>query len=494
MKLKSKSIDWKAGFPVVMLSKKIATIIGVQTREMVLIKTVSKHPRNATAIIDILGRAGNKNEIIVSSEVKQRLCLRKGQVVDVNIAPVPQSVNLIKKKLNNKRLSKEEIGLIVKDVVTDKLSEAEIALFVAAMYERGMDMKETVYLIDAILKSGNRLYLKKDLVVDKHCVGGVAGNRTTPLVVSICAAAGLTFPKTSSRAITSADGTADVMEAVARVDFTIQELRQILKKVNAFIVWGGAIGVVPADSKIIKVEKSLNVDPKAQLLASILAKKFAVGSKYILIDIPYGKTAKILTKRRAESLERKFKTLGKYFHKEIRVVLTDGRQPIGNGVGPCLELMDILKILDPAERGPEDLEKKACFLAGEILEMVGKAKRGHGSEMAERILYSGKALEKFKEIVAAQQGSLKRIRYAKFKKDIHAPRSGKITEINNKKINQLGRVAGSPVDKPAGLYLYFHVGDRVKKGEKLITLYAETKDRLRDAIKFYKRSQPIKFK
>ncbi len=494
MRLKSKFIDWKAGVPVAMLSKKTATFLGVQTREMILIKTLGNHSKETTAIVDILGHKTHDDELIVSSEIKLKLGLRKGQTVDVNIAPVPESVSLIKRKLNNKHLTKKEIELIINDVVKGRLSEAEVALFVAAMYEHGMDMKETVSLIDAILKSGNRLYLKKKLVVDKHCVGGVAGNRTTPLVVSICAATGLTYPKTSSRAITSADGTADVIEAVARVDFSIEELRRLIKKVNAFMVWGGAIGVVPADSKIIKVEKSLDIDPKSQLLASILAKKFAVGSKYILIDIPYGRTAKIPTKKKAEELKRRFTALGKYFKRDVRVVLTDGSQPIGNGIGPCLELMDIIKILDPTKRGPEDLEKKACFLAGQIFEMVGKAKRGHGTEMAEEVLRSGKALNKFKQIIAAQSGNLNRIRYGRFKKDILSKRSGTISEIDNKKINQLGRVAGSPVDKPAGIYLYHHVGAKVKKGEKLITIYSETEDRLKESIKFYERTKPITFR
>lgn len=493
MKLKSKFMKWSAGLPVAMLNDAVATRLGVQTREMIIIKTLSTRPKEVTAIVDIMGDRLKGNQIVVTSEIKEKLKLRKGQVVDVNIAPVPESVGLIKKKLNNRKLSKIEIAQIVNDVVKDKLSEPEIALFVAAMYERGMDTKETIYLIDAILKSGNRLSLKKNLVVDKHSIGGVAGNRTTPTVVSICAAAGLTFPKTSSRAITSAAGTADVMEAIARVDFSIKGLRQILKKANAFIVWGGAIGVVPADSKIIKIEKSLDIDPKSQLLASILSKKFAVGSKYILIDIPYGKSAKIPTRKKAEALKRRFAVLGKHFHKKMEIVLTDGSQPIGNGIGPCMELRDVLKILDPAQKGPLDLEKKSVFLAGKLLELAGKAKRGHGADMAEKILYSGAAFKKFKQIVAAQQGDLNRIKYAKFKRDLHAKRAGKISFIDNKKINMLGRVAGSPVDKPAGLYLHFHVGDKIKKGETLITVYSETKERLNDAIKFYRREKPIKF-
>lgn len=494
MILKTKIHRWSAGLPVAMLNKKTADKLGLQPKQTILIKTISRHPKEMTAVLDIIEEELRKDEILLSDEVVSKLLVKKNEKIDVNIAPVPKSVELIKKKLNNNELSKTEIEQIISDIVNDRLSEAEIALFVAAMYRVGTSTKETVYMINAMVKTGNRLSLKNKLIVDKHSIGGVAGNRTTPIVVPICAAAGLTFPKTSSRAITSAAGTADVMETIARVDFSIKELKQIIKKTNAFIIFGGGIGLVPADSKIIRVEKELSIDPKSQLLASILSKKFAVGSKYILIDIPYGKSVKVPTKRKADVLKRKFDSLGKYFKKTLKSVITDGSQPIGNGIGPALELMDILKVLDPKVKGPKDLEKKALFLAGNILEMTGKAKKGQGIPMAEQILYSGQAFKKFKDIVKAQSGDLRRIKYAKLKRHIVSEKNGKITEIDNRGINNLARVAGSPIDKSAGIYLYFHVGDIVKKGDKLITIYSETKTRLDEAFDFYHENMPIKIR
>ncbi|MCX6749463.1 MAG: thymidine phosphorylase [Candidatus Pacearchaeota archaeon] len=491
MLLKVKIKEWSAGIPVVMLSKGAAMNLGLQAQEMIIIETISKNPLETTAVLDIVDGELKNDEIIPSSEVLAKLHLKKNQKVDVNIAPVPKSVELIKKKLGNKRLSKSEIDQIIIDIVKDRLSEPEIALFVAAMYKVGTNSRETVDMINAIIKTGNRLSLKDKFIVDKHSVGGVAGNRTTPIVVSICAAAGLTFPKTSSRAITSAAGTADVMETIMQIDFTIKELKKILKKTKAFIVWGGGMGIAPADSKIIKVEKALNIDPKSQLLASIMSKKFAVGSKYILIDIPYGETAKIQTKRKAEILKGKFDALGEHFHRTLKSVITDGSQPIGNGVGPALELMDILKVLNQRKSSPKDLEKKSLFLAGNLLEMTGKAKKGEGIQMAEKILYSGKAFKKFKQIVKAQHGNLNKIKYAKLKRDIFADRGGKIKVIDNKKINNLARVAGSPVDKSAGVYLYYHVDDVVKKGDKILTIYSETKPRMKEAVKFFRENAPI---
>lgn len=475
-----------------MLNVKTANKIGVHTSDRISIKKLTMKDGEFSTIVDTVERIVKENEIGISSEIFSRLKLRSGEKVDVNLATSPNSLKFIRKKTDNKKLSKAEINEIMKDVVNNSLSEPEIALFVSAMYEHGMDFKETIYLIDAILKTGNRLPLKGKYIVDKHSIGGIPGNRTTPIVVSICATAGLTFPKTSSKAITSAAGTADVIESIADVEFDIKKLQKIIKKTNACMVWGGALGLVPADSKIIKVEKMLKVDPRAQLLASIMSKKIAVGSKYILIDIPYGKTAKV-SKSEGLILKKQFEKIAKHFKLKIRVVLTKGSEPIGNGVGPLLELVDLMKVLNPSESGPCDLEDKALFLAGQILEMTKKAKPNKGIEMAKEILCSGKAFKKFLEIMKAQNGDLSKIRIAKYKKDVLATSSCKISEIDNKKTNLLARIAGCPVDKASGIYLHNHVGAKLKKGDKILTIFSESKPRLKEALSYYKREKPISF-
>ena len=489
MKLKVKFLTWTAGIPVAMLKEKTAEKAGLRAKDRVNIKLDSK--KEFTVILDTIKKGLiNENEIAVSNETRRILHLRVGQEVDIKIAPMTESLKHIKKKLHGGSLSQKEMNEIIEDVVNNSLSEAEIALFISAMYRYGTSLKETIYLINSILESGSKLNLKREMTVDKHSIGGVAGNRTTPLVISICAATGLIFPKTSSRAITSAAGTADVIETIAQVDFSMKSLKKIIKKTNACMVWGGSLGMVPADSKIIQVEKILKIDPEAQLLASIMSKKLAIGSNYILIDIPYGKSAKV-SRKKAEDLRKKFIQIGKYFKKKIMVVLTDGSQPIGEGIGPVLELIDIIKILDPEQKGPEDLLKKSVFLSGQILEMTKKAKKGHGEKLAREILLSGKAFEKFKQIIKAQKGKLKKLEPSKFRKSLISQKSGKIQEIDNKKINSLARVAGCPGDKSAGIYLYVHKKDKIKKKEKLLTIYAESKSRLNEAIRFYKEIKPI---
>ena len=493
MELKVKLLKWSAGLPVAMLNKKTAKKVGVHVKDKVSIKTISKYPKEISAIIDTVKRLVKENEIAVSSELINILGLRAGQKVDVDLASTHKSLVFIKQKLNKKPLSEKEIDEIIVDITNNSLSEAEIALFVSGMYKQGMTLKETIYLINAILKSGNKFILKNKFVVDKHSIGGIPGNRTTPIIVSICASTGLIMPKSSSRAITSAAGTVDVIETIAPVEFSMRKLKEIVKKTNACLIWGGALGMVPADSKIIKVERMLKIDPDAQLLASIMSKKLAMGAKYILIDIPFGKTAKV-NRSKALKLKKKFEQLGKYFKRKLKVVLTDAKEPIGNGVGPALELTDVIRVLNPKEQGPKDLEKKSLFLAGELLEMTEKAKKGKGIKMAREILSSGKAFEKFKQIIKAQGGNMKEIKLAKFKKDIFSKKSGKIFEIDNKKINSLARVAGCPADKFAGLYIYFNLGDKIKKREKILTIYSESKPRLRRAVKFYNNEEPIKMR
>ena len=491
--MKIRFLSWIAGIPVAMLNRKAASEIGVHPKDRVSIKTLGRDFRSFTTIIDTVKSFVKKDEIVVSSEIKDILKLKSGQKVDVSLAEIPKSLEYIKNKLSSKRFSRDEIFEITKDIVSNSLSESEIALFVSAMYQKGMNFQETIYLIEAILNSGDRLYLNNKVIVDKHCVGGIPGNRTTPVVVSICASAGLTFPKTSSRAITSAAGTADVVETIAKVDFEMKDLKKIIQKTNACMVWGGSLGLVPADEKIIQIEKALKIDPKSQLLASIMSKKLAVGSNHILIDLPYGKTAKLQNRHKALALKKNFERIGKYFKMKLKCVLTDGSQPIGNGIGPVLEMMDIIKILDPEQRGPKDLEEKALFLSGEIFELTGKARKGKGIELAKQILYSGKAFKKFKEIIKAQKGSLKGLKLPKFKKDILANKNGKVKYIDNHRISSLARAAGSPLDKSSGIYLHVHVGYEFEKGEKLITIYSESKSRLNEAIRFYKRERPIIF-
>ena len=492
MKLKVKVLRFMAGRPIAVLNHSTANRINVHIGERI---ELSKYADTIVSIVDVSKDLIGKDEVAVSQEILESLNIKENDEVEVGLANKPQSAFFIKKKMDGGQLTKDEIHTIIKDVVDNALTEAEIAYFVAAVYKNKMVNSETEALISAMVSLGKRLSFE-GVVVDKHSIGGIAANRTTPIVVSICASAGLTMPKTSSRAITSAAGTADVMESIAKVEFNTDELKAIVKKTGACLAWNGILGLSPADDKLIQTERILGLDPEAQLLASVLSKKIAVGSKHVLIDIPFGASAKV-TKEKAIELKKKFEYFGKRFGLNLRCVLTVGDEPIGNGIGPLLEIRDVIKVLKQEKDCPKDLEKKSLFLAAQILELCGNVKKGKGEAVAKELLTSGKAMRKFKEIIDAQSGEIPNIadietKLGKLRKNILAEKNFKLKEVDNKSMNTIASVNGSPMDKGAGIYLYHHVGDKVKKGDKLMTLYSDSKTRLANALDLCNKLQPIK--
>ncbi|MEM4330882.1 MAG: thymidine phosphorylase [Candidatus Pacearchaeota archaeon] len=487
MKLKIKKLFWYAGRPVVVLSPSLAKKLNVSVNERVCI---SFKKRKVYAIVDIFSDIVSDCEIGISREVLNFVPLREKTKVEVYPAESSIVGQLIKKKMEGQKLNENEIRMIVEGISQNSLTETEIAFFISAEKIVGMEKKEIINLVEAMVKTGNRLNLNKKIVADKHCIGGIAGNRTTPIVVSICACAGLTIPKTSSRAITSAAGTADTIETIARVDLKKEEILEVIKKTNACLAWNGSLNLSPSDDKIIHIERILNLDVEPQLIASILSKKIAAGSTHVLIDIPYG-SGKILTLNEAKSLGKKFIEIGKHFNLKIRTVYTDGRIPIGNGIGPLLEIRDVLSVLQGD--GPYDLKEKSIYLAGELMDLCGIKNSYY---LARQILESGKAYEKFKEIINEQnkkkdfEERIRKLKDAKISRDLLAEKSGIIKSIDNKKINLLCRILGAPETKTAGVYLHKKFG-KVEKGEKIITLYSESEMKLKDALRYFEEFEPI---
>jgi AMP phosphorylase len=487
MRLKIKTLKLDAGRPIAFLNESTAKKLHLHIGERV---QISNDGQKIIAIADIVKGFLKKDEVSLSQEIMGYLKVSPGDFVDVDFVLPPKSTQFIMNKLAGKTLSRNEIFMIIEDISSNLLTEAEIAYFVSGNYEHGMSMQETFYLTEAMYKTGVNLHWHTKDIVDKHCIGGIAGNRTTPIVVSICAAAGIVMPKTSSRAITSASGTADVMETITKVDFSSKDLQRIVKQTNACLAWGGSLGLAPSDDKLIRVERLLNLDPESQLIASILSKKLSVGSKYVLIDIPFGKNAKV-NKKEALELKKKFLKVGKHFGLKMEIILTKGDEPIGNGIGPVLEMKDVLRVLRRDAPHPKDLEEKAILLAGIILEMTKKAGKGLGKMLAREILESGRAYKKFEEIISMQGKKDRELKPARYSYDIKAHSSGKIIAIDNKLTNLLGRVLGCPSDDSAGIYLYKHCKERVKKGEILLTFYAESPKKLREALDLYKKSKVI---
>ena len=426
----------------------------------------------------------------VYEEVIAKLKLKPDDVVDVSLATKPESLSYIKAKLDGKRLKDKEMNAIVRDIVDNNLSETEITFFVAACYKYDLTDDEIYYLTKAIAQNGEQLRLKNGPVLDKHCSGGVPGNRTTMIVVPILAAAGYTMPKTSSRAITSPAGTADTMEVLAPVSLNVKRIKEIVEKTKACMVWGGGTGIAGADDKMIRIRNPLSLDPWGLLVSSILAKKKAVGATHLLADLPIGHDTKIRTHREARILRRKFTTIGQRLGISVRVILSDGNQPIGRGLGPLLEARDVLWVLKRDPRAPQDLRKKSLYMASVLFEMLCEEEP---KRKALDMLDTGLAYKKMNEIILAQGGKLvhpEDLKLAEHHHHVKSKQEGKVRHINNRIINKICRIAGAPKSKKAGMYLYKHMHDNVDKKETIFTIYAESTERLRQAVAVAKAMNP----
>jgi AMP phosphorylase len=487
LKVRIQAIE--TGKPIVVLNEGDIKELGCHIGDRILISTNGK---TVTAIVDATTSFVNVGEIALFHEVQESLGVKDGDVVSVNPAGRPKSVDFIKKKLDGQKLSDHEIRSIVQDIVENNLSDIELSSFVSAVYVNGYDMDEVVAMTNSMVETGDHIDFGHGSV-DKHCIGGVAGNRTTLLIAPIMAAAGLRCPKTSSRAITSPAGTADTMEVLAGVEFTLDELKEILAKVNCFMVWGGSVNLAPADDKIIRAEYPMSLDPEGQVLASVMAKKKSVNASYLVIDIPVGRSAKISDMTRANELARKFIELGKRLEIETECLITDGNSPVGKGIGPALEARDVLLALDG--KGPLDLVNKALDLAGALFELSGKSQDGNGRRLAESILSSGKAKKKMMEVIEAQGGNPKvtpqSIAVGEYTYEIQSDVKGNVKFIDNKLIARVARAAGAPKDKESGVYLHMKVGDVVKKGDTLFTIYSKTETKLTDSINLAEKTKPV---
>lgn len=492
MRFRVKDLDIATGgILVVVLNQEDAHKLDLSAGDRVLVK----NSRGKTvAIVDIAESSKHikRGQAGCFEEVLDKVGVVDGDNVDITFARKPDAIHFIREKLDGKKLPFSALNSIISSVVEDELTDGELTYFVSACFARGMSIKEIIDLTRSIVLNGDRLNFDRPMVLDKHCSGGIPGNRTTMLIVPIIAAAGFTIPKTSSRGITSAAGTADVMEVLAKVTLPVSEIKKVVNKTNGCIVWGGGMNLASADDKLIRVRQPLSIDPDGMLISSIMAKKMAVSATHILIDLPIGRHTKIKTKAQANRLKQLFRVVGKQLKMKTYVVTTNGQEPIGNGIGPVLEARDVLYVLRRDNKRPLDLERKAILLSGKLLEIAGIK---NGVKRARELVESGLAYAKMREIIKAQGGNPHinpdKLRLGRYSCHVRATKSGRITDINTKSIARIARIAGAPLDKPAGIYLYKHEKDRVKKGDLLFTIYSESEEKLEFAKDVYRRFKGI---
>ncbi len=415
-------------------------------------------------------------EIGLSEDAFALLGIKSGNEAFVCQAEPPISMEALFRKINGERLDKNDFLRIVKDIAQHHYSKIELTAFVVATNRGEMDREEVYFLAEAMVACGRRLDWKESLVVDKHCIGGIPGNRTSMLIVPIVAAHGMLCPKTSSRAITSPSGTADTMEVLANVDLPFKKLTEIVLKNNGCLVWGGASDLSPADDVLISVERPLSLDSPAQMVASILSKKIAAGSTHLVLDIPIGPTAKVRSMKEAQNLRRLFEYVASRMNLSLDVIITDGRQPIGFGIGPVLEARDVMRVLENDPLAPIDLRQKALRLAGRLIECDPDVRGGDGFAIARDILDSGRALTYMNSIIEAQGSygfDYKNPQLGSLIFEVKSPAAGVVTEIDNLQIAGIARLAGAPKVQNAGVDLLKKMGDKVAKGEVLYRIHSE---------------------
>jgi thymidine phosphorylase len=411
------------------------------------------------------------HEIGLSEPAFRRFAEPAGNLVTVTPAAPPESLEAVRAKIRGQTLSAAEITAVINDLTHYRYSDMEIAAFLISSASF-MTSDELIALTRAMAEAGTQLKWTDPIVVDKHCIGGIPGNRTSMIVVPIVAAHGLPIPKTSSRAITSPAGTADTMEVLARVNVGADEMKTIVAACNGCLVWGGHVNLSPADDILISVERPLSLDTREQMVASIMSKKLAAGSTHLLIDLPVGPTAKLTSGAEAMRLRKLFEFVGDRFGISVEVITTDGRQPIGNGIGPVLEAQDVMAVLANDPAAPVDLREKSLRLAAHLLEYDPKLRGGAGYARARELLDSGAALKQMQKIIDAQGPSGYRPELGNLTFDVTAGSDGVVAGIDCLQLNRLARTAGAPLDKGAGIKLFKKIGDRVESGEPLYRIYA----------------------
>lgn len=439
---------------------------------------VHKNNNKIVATLNIVTSDILKNEeACLSSEAMERLEVQDGDIISISHLQPIASLSHVRAKMYKRTLDEKAFSEIITDIVAGYYSNIEIAAFVSACSGNNLSVDEITSLTKAMIAAGKKIVWNKEMILDKHCVGGLPGNRTTPIVVSIIAAAGLTIPKTSSRAITSPAGTSDTMEVMTNVNLTIDQIKNIVEKEGGCLAWGGAVKLSPADDLLIAIEKALDIDSEGQMVASVLSKKAAAGSTHVVIDIPVGSTAKVRSNEEALRLQYYFKAVGEAIGINTEIIISDGTQPVGKGIGPALEAMDVLAVLKNEEDAPFDLKERSITLAAALLKISGKYKLGSEIAAASEILESGAAYKKFIAICNAQ-GRFNEPTFAKYKYDVLANAEGVVLAIDNRKLARIAKLAGAPISKSAGIFFHAPLGRNIKKGDLLFTIYAESSGEL----------------
>lgn len=430
--------------------------------------------RSIRAEVALVGDALLPSDAVgLSSEAFEALGLPEGSELVLTRTPVPESRAALRRKIQGATLDEGAYAQVVGDIVEGRYPDSEVAGFLVAA-DRSLSDDEVLALAKVRAKFASRITWDEPMVVDKHSMGGIPGSRITMIVVPIVAAHGLAIPKTSSRAITSAAGTADAMETLARVDLDSAEVRRTVERARGCIAWNGRLSHSALDDVMNAITRPLGLDSTRWSVASILSKKLAAGSTHVVIDLPFGARARVKGAAEAHEMARLFEEVGAGLGLTVEAIPTDGSSPIGRGIGPALEVRDVLWVLEDHSEAPPDLKEKALFFASRILAWDPAVGPDRARARAEELLASGAARAALERIVEAQGRWSEPVRPARLTHTVTAQSDGQVSDIDGFAVAGIARLAGAPLDKGAGIDLKARVGDVVRAGDPLFVIHAST--------------------
>lgn len=410
------------------------------------------------------------DEIGLNDDAFNTLNLSEGTEISINLAAPSASTAALHRKIAGEILTSGEYAAIINDIASGRYSKMDISAFLVAC-TASMSATELISLTEALVAQKVLHWDEKNMVVNQHCLGGVAGNKTDLIILGIVAAYGLPMAKPAIRSLTSCAGVADTMGVLANIDFNAAKFQKFVRENNGALVNYDAMEETKVNHILHNVRSQLGINQNELVIASILAMMISSGVSHLVLDIPVGANARIRSTNEAIRIRKQVEYIGDMLGLQIDAVITDGSEPIGNGLGAVLEARDVMKVLRNYEDAPVDLKEKSLFLAGRVLEFDPQLRGGQGYALAKEILESGRAFEAFQKIVNTQ-GAKEVPALGQYVRDVVAPYDGVVSGISNVTINKIGVYAGATQCLGSGVDLRKKTGDRVKAGETLYTIYS----------------------
>jgi len=407
-----------------------------------------------------------------------------------------RAVDIIIKKRDKKELSKEEIVFFIQGLANGDISDYQVSAWAMAVLLNGMTDQETTDLTLAMADSGEVLDLSSiaPIVVDKHSTGGV-GDKTTLVVGPIVAACGLPVGKMSGRGLGFSGGTLDKMESIPgyRVDLSKEEFLSQLKAIN-IVLTGQSADLAPADGKLYALRDVTGTVPSLPLIASsVMSKKIAAGAHAIVLDVKAGNGAFMKNAEEAKQLAKMMVAIGKLTGREVRAVISDMNQPLGEAVGNAIELKEAVNTLN--NEGPGDFLEHCLVIASHMLVLGKKAKDLKEAKiLAKNTLENKSAWNKFRELVIAQGGDVsfidnpKKLPEASIRHEVKADRAGYISQIHARTVGETAVDLGAgrakktdSIDLSVGILVHNKVGEQISKNDVLFTILSNDSEKVKAA-------------